>query len=748
MSTIASELVNAIVRGTALLSLAAIAVIVLLWFLRIRSAKTQWRAWFTVLLCGLGVTPLTLHVPWLTPETPVAVTLPAADLPAPPTIELNAPEPAPLEPAPLESTADIDPPAPATEAPIAAPRTITPPPEPKTAIPGKTIAAATWALGLAFILARGLWRYARFARSSRSCIAAPESWAAPWNALLAANHVKRPVPMLVGESYGPALARLPRGYALIVPRSMWAEISEDARDVILRHELAHYTRGDLAWSLAARWLAAPHWFNPLAHLAIRKLDEAAEWSCDDAATGGDATRQIALSKTLLGLSETPGIPGAMQAAIGGRALAVRIRRLLEPTQAKETVMRKLAIATTLLACLLTAGVRVELVAQEPAAQPAADKPPTAATKPTLPAIPREELRYDGKSFEEWQRVFQTELKTERRTEAVGAMLVFAENGYAPEAVETVIAVLNTYKPVVPNQPENDLFRAIESMLERADPNTTYKQLVNVLNESNSKAAQRVALTVLESSNYRDVPTEAALLKFGSDKSKDSALRFSALFALQVVDPENPNLIEAIRGQIADDDSRNDHMLSQWMSLAVMKSISSPYDPQGGFGGSNKTTVRAALVPILIDALRSNNKQLSAAAVESLTETGDAMGRVLPQLLEIASSDEGLAGAHARTAIIGHALTSPEAMQTIFRALEPSDKIRFLKVMRGGQYGIKAEVDESWLSFFKGLSDDGDENEDVRQLAKEVHEVILNNLKETQERAEAIERELSTQPLQP
>ena len=63
-------------------------------------------------------------------------------------------------------------------------------------------------------------------------------------------------------------------------------------------------------------------------------------------------------------SNPPGAPGAMQAAVGGRSLAMRIRRLLEPTLPKERVMKRVIVAAALLACLAAGGVRLELVAQE------------------------------------------------------------------------------------------------------------------------------------------------------------------------------------------------------------------------------------------------------------------------------------------------------------------------------------------------------------------------------------------------
>jgi hypothetical protein len=64
----------------------------------------------------------------------------------------------------------------------------------------------------------------------------------------------------------------------------------------------------------------------------------------------------------------------------------------------------------------------------------------------LPAIKREDLRYDGKSFEQWQRCARTELKPERCVEALEALTVLGTNGYGREAAETIMAVVKGYLP--------------------------------------------------------------------------------------------------------------------------------------------------------------------------------------------------------------------------------------------------------------------------------------------------------------
>ena len=68
--------------------------------------------------------------------------------------------------------------------------------------------------------------------------------------------------------------------------------------------------------MAARMLALPHWFNPLAWWAVRRYDEAAEWACDLAATGETSTTMYA--RALVRLGETAGSHASYSPAARGR----------------------------------------------------------------------------------------------------------------------------------------------------------------------------------------------------------------------------------------------------------------------------------------------------------------------------------------------------------------------------------------------------------------------------------------------
>ena len=162
--------------------------------------------------------------------------------------------------------------------------------------------------------------------------AAEAEWTDQWNQLLAQRGVRRAIPLRVTVDLGPVLCRLPRGYELLLPEVFWRELDAAGRAAILRHELAHYLRGDVWTSLVARLLALPHWFNPASWWAVRRFDEAAEWACDRAGIGDEPA--TAYAAALLRLGELAQPPAAFGRAARGRPLAARIRRLLGPSNAQ------------------------------------------------------------------------------------------------------------------------------------------------------------------------------------------------------------------------------------------------------------------------------------------------------------------------------------------------------------------------------------------------------------------------------
>ncbi|MCL2119842.1 MAG: M56 family metallopeptidase [Planctomycetaceae bacterium] len=172
------------------------------------------------------------------------------------------------------------------------------------------------------------------------------------------------IPVLFTERLGPSLVWTPWGYRLVIPREVWDDLPPHACAGILRHELAHYLRRDAWKSFAVRILALPHWFNPVAHLAVWKFDEAAECLCDEAAWSGNTESRRAFAEALLALHELMERYVAYRPALWGNGLQHRISRLMNHEKRKElSPMRKLVLLTIVLAMFAAGLFRVELVAR-------------------------------------------------------------------------------------------------------------------------------------------------------------------------------------------------------------------------------------------------------------------------------------------------------------------------------------------------------------------------------------------------
>jgi beta-lactamase regulating signal transducer with metallopeptidase domain len=363
MSAIALTILFELGRTTLCLAAAGTCAFLVLRLARVSSPTVHRALWCAALVAGWTFTRLPIDVPWYPAETIVL-----DDLAPPPPAEIHALELAP-EPA---SVADLPAPPmlPATPPP-AIPAVAA---QPSFQLPAWPILLlSTWAAGIVALVAVWVIGYARFAWRLRTTAEVDPGWAGDWTAILSAADVRRPIPLRVTRDLGPLLCRLPRGYELLVPQPLWQELTCAERRAILRHELAHFVRGDVWKSLAVRVLALPHWFNPVAWWAVRSIDEAAEWACDAAASD----QPTDYAKTLMHLSELVTPRSRYGTAVGRRPLAARIRRLVTLERKEDSTMKRAVLIALAGSLVVAALVRVQLVAEEPEtprARPAA-KPP-------------------------------------------------------------------------------------------------------------------------------------------------------------------------------------------------------------------------------------------------------------------------------------------------------------------------------------------------------------------------------------
>ncbi len=392
MHDFAQEFLSMLGRTTLWLALAALATATVLRALRASWPTAHRIGWLLALLVGWTFVRWSVAIPWYE-----AVALPVVDVG-----EVRQFEGSDIahqrdefvgEPISEAPAFVAFPPAPTSSSSLS-PRISNPPAAP---FDWRLAALSAWALGVLALPAIWLFGYVRFVRSLPMSLPADEAWEAAWRDLLAAHDVRCAIPLRVTNDLGPMLCRLPRGYELLLPERLWRELDAGQREAIVRHELAHYTRGDVWKSLAARAFALPHWFNPFAWWAVRRFDEAAEWACDQAATADEGTTEYA--KALVRLGEVATLPTIYGSSVRGRTLAARVRRLLSSPAKQDSIMKKTFLLAATLCFASLSLVHLQLVAQQPpgerksaadAAQP--EKGPAAADAPDADNDGRKSLK--------------------------------------------------------------------------------------------------------------------------------------------------------------------------------------------------------------------------------------------------------------------------------------------------------------------------------------------------------------------
>ncbi|QDV09788.1 Protease HtpX [Planctomycetes bacterium Poly30] len=89
---------------------------------------------------------------------------------------------------------------------------------------------------------------------------------------------------------------------IVVPERAIQELDAASMQAMLAHEIGHVARFDPLWTAAARSVAALFFFQPLNWLLVKRLDESAEYCCDEFAV--DVTgNEVALARCLATVAE-------------------------------------------------------------------------------------------------------------------------------------------------------------------------------------------------------------------------------------------------------------------------------------------------------------------------------------------------------------------------------------------------------------------------------------------------------------
>jgi hypothetical protein len=242
---------------------------------------------------------------------------------------------------------------------------------------------------------------------------------------------------------------------VLVPAG-WADLSREARRGCLLHELAHLARRDDWWGLLFEMARAVFFFHLPLHWLLARIARERELLCDERAVSlGVDPRDYA--RVLLDFARRPGrhvlvgLGLASPLCLGrGHMVRARIDHLLEDDMERKLKPLSWSWALTLGLGVIAGGLGVGSVrllaraAEEPAAPPPAASAKEKEEEARTPKLPREVLRYGGKSFGQWRADLLTELKPELRIDGIKALARFGANGYGTEAAEAILEVVRGY----------------------------------------------------------------------------------------------------------------------------------------------------------------------------------------------------------------------------------------------------------------------------------------------------------------
>jgi beta-lactamase regulating signal transducer with metallopeptidase domain len=356
-----SVLLEVAVKTSALFVLA----LTTLHLLRSRSAALRHGVLAATFVCAIAVPILTTVAPaWY---LPVAVAWLSFDASAPITI-----------------SSDSGHSSPAGAASVTDPRVVAAPPS----VDALHIVVGFWLIGAlvaAGVVAAGLWRMRRIGLRASPVQSGP--WRDSADRIAQAYGIRQPIDLL--QSAHPSMLVT---WGIIRPRILLpataSEWSADRIEVVLRHELAHITRGDWPLLVAASVLRALHWFNPIVWIGHRRLRQESEQACDDLVlesgiTPADyATHLLAVARDTIRRRH---VWAAATAIAQPSTLEGRVRAMLN-ARLNRRPMTAIARWTSALVALTTtcviAGAGVSTLAA-----PVVALPPSPASQASLPSAP-------------------------------------------------------------------------------------------------------------------------------------------------------------------------------------------------------------------------------------------------------------------------------------------------------------------------------------------------------------------------
>ncbi|MBL4630806.1 MAG: M56 family metallopeptidase [Paraglaciecola sp.] len=139
---------------------------------------------------------------------------------------------------------------------------------------------------------------------------------------------------------------------LLLPEGFHTQFSVRQQQLMIKHELVHFHRGDNIYNLLALVFVAVFWFNPLTWLAYRAFRRSQELACDAAVLKQSTTEdQISYSKALVQCAERSLHSFSIYSPYGEKhTMFKRIASIKNPAKIKPALIGlSIALSSTLLA---------------------------------------------------------------------------------------------------------------------------------------------------------------------------------------------------------------------------------------------------------------------------------------------------------------------------------------------------------------------------------------------------------------
>jgi HEAT repeat protein/beta-lactamase regulating signal transducer with metallopeptidase domain len=142
---------------------------------------------------------------------------------------------------------------------------------------------------------------------------------------------------------------------IAIPEAALTDLDPDQQRGMLAHELAHLERHDPAWLTAACLAERIAFFQPLNRLARRRMQESAEYLCDEWAvrrTGSGVFLAKCLAKVAEWMDASPRAVPVAGMAEERSHLVARVRRLLDATPFPSAPGRRMLASASVVAVLI------------------------------------------------------------------------------------------------------------------------------------------------------------------------------------------------------------------------------------------------------------------------------------------------------------------------------------------------------------------------------------------------------------